>query len=114
MKKLLLSVAAVSAFAMSSSSAFAVCVAQGEITRILVNPGPIDPFVTTIWVRPSNPGSTTFQFTTGDGRVTSAAAAAQASHERVRVNGAAGVCSVPSLGLSQGGNIISIIVAPEI
>jgi len=113
MRKLVLSVAAGFAFVTMSSSAWATCVATGEITRLLVAPGSIDSLTTTVWVRSSAPGSLTLSFTTGDPRVTSAASAAQAGHERVTIAGGNGVCTASSLGLATGGNIISITVAPE-
>jgi len=113
MRKILISAATVSLLAASSSSAFALCLATGEITRILVAPGPLDNLTTQFHVRPSTPGSNTISFTTGDSRVTSVVAAAQASHERVRVTGANSACSAPSNGLSGGGSIVSVIVAPD-
>ncbi|MCX7899169.1 MAG: hypothetical protein N2444_03645 [Methylocystis sp.] len=109
MKKFVLSAAAFSALAISSTSAFAICIAQGEVTKVTLNPG----LPTQIWIRPSNSNANTVNFMSLDVRVTSAAVAAQGSHERVRVNGDATQCSAPSLGLQQGGDVTQFVVAPE-
>lgn len=101
--------AAVAAVATFSSPAFAICIAQGEVTRVQLSPG----LPTQIWVRPSNSNAVTVNFTSLDVRITSAAVAAQGSHERVRVNGDAPQCSPPSLGLVQGGDVTQLVVAPE-
>lgn len=108
MKKLFLSAAAVSAMALSSSAAFAVCPAQGEVTKVRLNAA-----LTEIWVRPSTTNVPTIAFTTNNDRLTSAAVAAQGSHERVRVLGAAANCTAPVNGLSQGGVLNEMVVAPE-
>ena len=109
MKKFLMTAGAVSAFALSSSSAFAICTAQGEVTKVTLAPGA----PTQIWIRPSNSNANTINFTSLDARVTSGAVAAQGSHERVRVYGNATQCSAPSLGLQQGGDVTQMLIAPE-
>ena len=68
----------------------------------------------TIGVRTSTPGSTTFRFTTTDQKVINAALAAQSSHMRVTINGGseASVCGMVVGSVSAGGTVASIVAAP--
>ena len=106
MKKLLALLTATVAFGLLPSVSQATCSATGEIPRVSVSG------VTNISVRLSTPGSTTFSFTTTVANVISAALAAQASHQRVTVVGNAGACGAVVGGLSAGGTVVSITVAP--
>ena len=108
MKKLLALLTATAAFSLLPSVSQANCAATGEIPRVFVTAaGSVN-----IGVRLSNPGSTFFNFTTTAPSVINAALIAQSSHQRVVVVGNAAACGAVVGGLSAGGTVISITVAP--
>ena len=108
MKKLLVLLTTAAAFSLLPAVSQALCIQTGEIPRINV----ASSAVSSIGVRASNPGSTFFNFTTTSVAVLNTAAAAQASHERVTITGNAAVCGPVVNGVSAGGGVISILVAP--
>ena len=86
------------------------CSATGEIPRVFV-PASGNALID---VRTSTPGSVTTQFTTADPELIDAALNAQSSHERVTVVrlGFPSPCGPVVNGLSAGGTITNITVAP--
>ena len=108
MKKLLVLLTTAAAFSLLPAVSQALCIQTGEIPRINV----ASSAVSSIGVRASNPASIFYNFTTTSVAVLNTAAAAQASHERVQVIGAAASCGAVVGGVSAGGGVISILVSP--
>ena len=109
MKRVLTALVVTAALGMLPSVSEALCSATGEVPRIFISAA-----VVNIGVRASAPGSIFFNFTTpvANQAVISAALAAQASHQRVTIVGAAAACGAVVGGLSAGGAVVSIITAP--
>ena len=109
MKKLPALLMVGAAFSLLPSISQALCVASGEVTRVVTLPAA---GLSNVWVRFSVPAATTFSYFTNDAKMVTAALSAQASHMRVTAVGSAATCGAPSGGLSAGGTLTQLITAP--
>jgi hypothetical protein len=104
--KILSLVAAALTFAVPSI-ANATCIGRGHVTQTVINTGDN---ISSFYITPSAPGSSTFSFVTTDIKIITAMTAAYGSNQIANVVGSAASCPAPVGGLVSAGTALSFQV----